>query len=121
MFNKLICFFVVSVLSLSFAFAQEDGALPDEMSQHRQLSRVDPDYPKEAEARNLSGWVLVGYDIDRVGRTSSVIALSSSDKIFEYNAISAVRRYTFSPAIRSGEPVEVRGQTVRINFKLAKR
>jgi len=121
MFNNLICYLVISVLSHSFALAQEDGSLSNEMSEARQISKADPRYPKEAERQNLNGWVLVGYDIDKVGRTSSVIALSSSDKMFETEAVRAVRRYTYSPEIRSGRPVEVRGKTVRINFKLARR
>ncbi len=74
-------------------------------------------YPKEARNHALEGDVIIGAQIDKDGKVLQVIVRNSTHEIFEENAIEAVKKLTFTPAIQNGKPIKM-WITFRIEFKL---
>ncbi len=62
------------------------------------LNRVNPDYPRAALRKNLSGWVRLSFTIAPDGTVTDVIPVVSSNEVFERNAVVAVSRWTYDPA-----------------------
>lgn len=70
----------------------------------------EPAYPTEASpARRKDGvFCVVGIIVDRKGKPEDVHVIRSGGKAFDANAIDAVKRYRFKPAMKDGQPVAVR-------------
>jgi TonB family protein len=71
------------------------------------VSRVDPQYPKEALVEGLEGKVRVKVLVGKQGRASRVLIAESSNKVFNYPAREASKRFVFKPAYKDQEPVAV--------------
>lgn len=63
-------------------------------------------YPQEAQKAGLEGRVLLSGLVNAEGRLEKIAVWESSDKIFEYAAINAIRDCKFSPAISNGKPIK---------------
>lgn len=63
-------------------------------------------YPRRAQDRNLSGWVVVAFTVDPDGETRNVeVSEADPERIFDKAAMEAVEEWVF-------EPVEYRGQLI---------
>jgi protein TonB len=78
-----------------------------------------PIYPPQAAAQGLEGYVVVSYTVTAQGTTEDVVAIESSDPIFESASIDSVKRYRYEPRVIDDVPVAVPGLTIRIAFSLA--
>lgn len=77
-----------------------------------------PNYPADAARRGTEGFVEVEFVIGADGKVSSVnVVKAEPARVFEREAVQAVRRWTFNPATEGGAPVESRVKR-RIDFKL---
>jgi TonB family protein len=74
-------------------------------------------YTIEARSARISGKCLVTLIVDRQGMPKSIRMLKTLDPGLDQNAMDAVGRYRFKPAMRNGEPVPVM-ITVEVNFQL---
>lgn len=93
------------------AFTQESEAMP--------LYRTQPNYPVSAQQKGLEGWVLLKYDVDTSGTLSNIAVLNSEPKrIFDREAIRALKKWKFKPAMTNGQPIASAGQTVKIEFNM---
>jgi TonB family protein len=81
------------------------------------LKQVQAAYPEAAAKDGLEGTVWVKAWIDETGTVAKAIIQRSDNKIFENAAITAVKQWTFKPAIARGEPVDV-WVTIPFRFKL---
>ncbi|SDD61233.1 energy transducer TonB [Aquimonas voraii] len=82
------------------------------------LKTDPPNYPAEAARRGTEGFVEVEIVIGADGKVSSVNVLKAQPaRVFEREALAAVRRWTFNPATEGGNPVESRMRRT-IEFKL---
>lgn len=85
------------------------------------LKAVPPRYPIQAKRANQEGVVVVGYTVGADGSVSNVKVVSSQPRhIFDREAVDAVERWKFQPAMRGGVAVESTGER-RIEFKLGGR
>jgi protein TonB len=58
---------------------------------------VEPDYPRNAAARRLPGWVDVAFAVDASGRTREVRVVGAEPPgVFDEAALAAVRRGRFA-------------------------
>lgn len=58
---------------------------------------VEPDYPRNAAARRLPGWVDVAFAVDASGRTREVRVVGAEPPgVFDEAALAAVRRWRFA-------------------------
>lgn len=84
------------------------------------IKSVSPRYPNQAKRTNQEGTVVVGYTIGTDGSVTDVKVISSQPRhIFDRDAMDAVERWKFKPAMRDGVAVESTGER-RIEFKLGR-
>ena len=76
----------------------------------RQVGGVKPEYPAQARARGVQLDAPLPFEIvvDTSGRVEDARSLSHAGYGFDEAAISALRSYRFTPAVRNGHAVRVR-------------
>lgn len=81
--------------------------------------RVNPDYPPQAIARNLEGWVQVRFTVTAIGtvRDAAIVA-SEPGTVFDDAALAAIARWRYNPRVENGEAVERVGLQTIIRFEL---
>ncbi len=82
----------------------------------RVLSEVKPTYPQLAKDNKKEGAVVLSVLIDEKGVVRQVEVIEGDD-IFKNEALQAMKRFKFSPALVNGKSVTVKIRYV-INFKL---
>jgi len=83
----------------------------------RVLRRYEPGYPETARRDKVEGRVMLDVQINSNGRVGSVRVFSSSgSRVLDSTAISAVKRWSFSPARKDGKPVS---SQVRVPFRFS--
>jgi protein TonB len=86
------------------------------------IVRVQPQYPLRASERGIEGWVAVEFTISKLGTVKDPRVIGSHpSSIFDRSALKAIRKWKYNPKIEDGEPVERRGQTVKLVFELNKK
>ncbi len=66
---------------------------------------VKPEYPEFARRMGKESYVLLRVMIDEYGNVKKVDVIQSGGKIFDEEAIKAIKRSTFNPAKENGRPV----------------
>jgi protein TonB len=83
------------------------------------IVRVNPQYPLRAAERGIEGWVTVEFTISAAGTVKDpVVVASHPGKIFNREALRAVRKWKYNPKIEEGTAVERSGVRVRLKFEL---
>lgn len=78
----------------------------------------DPSYTKEARAKHIEGQVALNVTITPDGRATDIIVVKTVDAGLAQNAVEAVSKWRFEPALRAdGEPVPVR-VPLEVTFRL---
>jgi protein TonB len=81
--------------------------------------RIQPDYPIQARQKGIEGWVVVRFDVAADGSVRNPVVVDAQPKkIFDRNAIQAVKGWKYNPKIEDGKPVEQRGLKIRLTFNL---
>lgn len=81
--------------------------LMDQVPKHR----VNPKYPRRALRRNIEGYVLVEFTVDKEGEVvaDSIEFIESQPKgMFERSVRKSLLRWEYNPLIRNGVPVAFR-------------
>jgi protein TonB len=78
---------------------------------------VKPDYPVMARQAEMEGVVVLKVTVDEKGRVIRVVVLRSDADVFDQPAIDAVKKWIFTPAEQSGNPVKAT-ITVPLSFTL---
>ncbi|GAK84593.1 ferric siderophore transport system [Vibrio ponticus] len=85
------------------------------------LYRVEPRYPAKALRRGAEGFVVLRFTIDPTGRPTDIEVVDANPKrMFEKEAVRALRKWKYQPKVEDGSALSQFGQTVRLEFKLAK-
>jgi protein TonB len=80
------------------------------------LRRTAPVYPAEALERLVSGSVELEFTVAKDGSVKDIDVVSSEPRrVFDTAAVTALRKYRYSPVLRDGQPVEQRART-RMRF-----
>jgi protein TonB len=80
--------------------------------------RVLPDYPPNGRG---DGWVLVQFDVSAAGAVVDPRVVDASPRgMFDKNALRAIERWRYRPAVVDGQAVERRGLRVKLRFVLEK-
>lgn len=83
--------------------------------------RIDPKYPTQAAKDGIEGWVKLSFSIDASGAVVDVQVLDAEPKrIFEREAIKALKAWKYQPQIRDGKAVAQQGMQVQLDFSLDK-
>jgi TonB family protein len=81
------------------------------------VSMPDPEYTPEARKAKVSGDVLVSLWVDENGIPTHVGVLRGMGNGLDEQAVEAVKKYRFKPAMEDGKPVTV-AMNVEVNFKI---
>lgn len=82
------------------------------------LVRIPPEYPPSGRGE---GWVLVQFDVSPAGAVTNATAVDAQPRgMFEKNALRAIGRWRYRPAVVEGRAVERRGVRVMLRFELEK-
>ena len=85
------------------------------------LSRVEPNYPARALKRNIEGSITLSFTIDPRGRAVDIKVTSAHPKrIFDREAIRAIKKWRFQPKVVDGVAVSQFGMSQTIEFKMNK-
>lgn len=85
------------------------------------VKKVTPRYPAAAARMRRQGWVIVQFTVGVDGKVHDAsVADSSPRHVFDREALRAVERWEFKPALRNGTPMAVTMRK-RIEFKLGNR
>ncbi len=83
------------------------------------IDRGHPRYPTSAAQVGAEGWVRMSYVIDEAGNVvNPVIEDSGGSRSFRSNALNALKRWTFEPAMKDGKPTKQCHQLVQIDFNI---
>ena len=80
--------------------------------------KVQPVYPRSAEAQGLEGYTIVEFTVTTSGTTRDIRVIESSSTVFNQVSVNAAARFKYLPRVIDGEEVEVRGVRNRFNFNL---
>ena len=94
-------------------FGSNQQALP--------LYRVEPRYPAKALKRGAEGHVIMSFTIDETGRPIDIqVTDANPRRMFEREAMRALKKWKYQPKDVDGKAIAQVGQTVKLEFKLAK-
>ena len=80
------------------------------------IVRVLPEYPPNGRG---NGWVLVRFNISPAGTVTNAAVIDAKPRgVFDKNALRAIERWRYRPAVVDGRAVERRGLQVRLVFEL---
>lgn len=84
----------------------------------RPLRQVAPTYPVDAARKRQEGWVELEFTIATDGSVRDVaVVRAQPTRVFDREAVRAMQQWSFEPALRNGQPVEVRARR-RVQFQL---
>ena len=79
---------------------------------------VPPDYPDEALAQRITGWVELEFTVTDEGKVADIVVLAAEPRgVFERAARAALARSRYRPVQRDGVPVAQRTR-IRVRFQL---
>jgi protein TonB len=85
------------------------------------LYRVEPRYPAKALKRGVEGYVIMSFTIDETGRPVDIqVTDARPRRMFEREAMRALKKWKYQPKVVNGKAIAQVGQTVKLEFKLAK-
>jgi protein TonB len=93
------------------AFGRDGDATP--------IVRIEPKYPTQAARDGKEGWVQLSFTINELGGVDDVKVIAAEPKrIFNREAVRALRKWKYRPKIVDGKPLKQPGLTVQLDFKL---
>ena len=81
------------------------------------ITKVEPQYTRDASKAHLSGTVVLWLTIDEKGVPGNIQVLKPLGKGLDEKAIEAVTQWRFKPGMKDGAPVKTQAQ-VEVNFRL---
>jgi protein TonB len=83
------------------------------------IVRIEPKYPTQAARDGKEGWVQLSFTINELGGVDDVKVIAAEPKrIFNREAIRALRKWKYRPKIVDGKPEKQPGITVQLDFTL---
>ena len=90
----------------------------DDMKMPELATKIDPAYPEDAREAGVGGTIVLQAAIREDGVVGDVKVLSAVPgwPSLDRNAVEAVRRWRYRPAVQDGEPVSI-SYTVTVEFR----
>jgi len=93
-------------------FAASDG-------DYLPIVKVAPVYPRRAQERGLSGYVIVEFTVTKLGTVIDAVVIESTNSVFNRAAVKAALKFKYKPKVVDGEPIDVAGVLHKITFEMA--
>ncbi|MGI9322029.1 MAG: energy transducer TonB [Pseudomonadales bacterium] len=98
------------------------------------IVKVQPQYPRRALTRGMTGWVIVEFTVTSLGTVENPVVLESCgwvqnarntgecvdspSSVFNSAAIKAALKFKYKPKVIDGDPVDTAGVQNKITFEL---
>ncbi len=84
----------------------------------KRIRTVEPSYPREAKANNVTGWVDLEFTVNAEGNVSDIrVTGSQPASVFDIAAVEALSKWRFEPVPRGGVAVDQRAR-LRMRFQI---
>jgi bla regulator protein BlaR1 len=104
---------------VAFANLAETAHSVDKPSMAIPVIRIEPKYPVEAARDNQEGSVILQFDVTQDGSTDNIEVIESfPQQVFDKNAITALKQWTYKPRIQGGQAQRQSGLKVQLDFRL---
>ncbi|NRA43010.1 MAG: energy transducer TonB, partial [Pseudomonadales bacterium] len=85
------------------------------------IVKVAPQYPRRAAQRGIEGYVVVEFDVTKLGTVANArVVESDPPNIFNRAAIAAAEKFKYKPKMENGKAIEVKGIRNIIRFEMDK-
>jgi TonB family protein len=99
----------LSALSIAAALSVSAlNPLSAAVQQATPISQVAPAYSHDLRGSEVEGEVVVSFTITATGRVLNPVVVRSTDRLLEKPTLAAVRKWTFTPAMKDGVAVSER-------------
>ncbi len=95
----------------SGGFAASDG-------DYLPIVKVAPIYPRRAQERGLSGYVIVEFTVTKLGTVVDAKVIETTNSVFNRAAVKAALKFKYKPKVVDGEPIDVAGVLHKITFEM---
>lgn len=92
-------------------FAASDG-------DYLPIVKVAPIYPRRAQERGLSGYVIVEFTVTKFGTVVDAKVIESTNSVFNRAALKAALKFKYKPKVVDGQPIDVAGVLHKITFEM---
>ena len=92
-------------------FAASDG-------DYLPIVKVAPIYPRRAQERGLSGYVIVEFTVTKFGTVADAKVIETTNSVFNRAAVKAAMKFKYKPKVVDGEPIDVAGVLHKITFEM---
>lgn len=107
-----------------FGYAQQAGTEPADgiyrigagIVPPKPVKKVEPEYSAQAREARVQGTAVFEVVIDESGIPTNITVLSPLGFGLDENARIAIEQWRFTPALKSGKPVKMRGH-IEVNFR----
>jgi protein TonB len=88
-------------------------------SEARPIVRVNPKYPMEAHRSGIQGWVILAFDISKIGEVINIKVIDSEPKrVFDKAARQALRKWKYRAKSVDGKQIHQKNFTVQLDFNM---
>ena len=101
----------------SIAAANRRGTATPRLTNPKLISKVEPSYTSEARLNRVEGSIVMVCEIAEDGYPHMLAVLSRLGYGLDQQALAAVSRWHFEPALKDGQPVTSL-VIIEVNFKL---
>ena len=86
---------------------------------YQPLSKVEPEYPREALLNNIEGYVIIRFEIDESGSVANPKVITARPpNVFNESALNAVEQFKYTPKYVDGQPTPVKDGTIRFLYEI---
>jgi TonB family protein len=105
-------------LELENAFIEAESNRLLRLEELAAIKTEAPKYPRQAQLRGQSGWVVVGFTVSPSGETTDIHIIDANPKsIFDDAVMDAVKQWRFKPREYRGKRISQKAAT-RLGFRL---
>lgn len=126
--------FSMSNVDLSVGIDVSGGGFGISDGEYLPIVKVQPQYPRRALSRGMTGWVIVEFTVTEQGTVRDPVVVENCgwiknarntgecfDKpngVFDSAAVKAAEKFKYKPKVIDGQPVETAGVQNKITFEL---
>jgi hypothetical protein len=77
-----------------------------------------PIMPKEAIENDITGYVILEYDISKKGKPKNIQVIETTNEIFNRPSVKSVKKYLYLPTLKDGKAVESEGVKSKLTFQI---
>lgn len=83
------------------------------------IVRVEPQFPRRAAERGITGWTVIEFTVTAAGTIENAVIIDAEPKgYFETASLKAVKKFRYKPQVVNGVSIDTPNVFTRFNFQL---